>query len=119
MKVYFKGAQHEQNTKALLKSLNLSSLYEVRTLGAFCYLVGGVNPGLKVLNIISKEDYTFEITDFLSLIKTFSYNEQLICRFALQRVKNNLENITLDEIMQPLDKSNREMLIQAVRIQYE
>ncbi|HDR7766041.1 TPA: hypothetical protein QCY08_003030 [Bacillus paranthracis] len=80
------------------------------------------------LALLSSATYKEELLDCVDqgvkldkvkeVIKPYTNGEKSLIRFGLQCFNENMDNITLPEVLESLDEENREIVKQALRIRY-
>lgn len=114
--VYFKNELHEEETNLLLERMGKESLLQDVEYGSFAYIVGAIYKAKQVSKAIDEEG--IDLDKLYEIIGVFSSSEIVMVRFAVQCFNGSIDEITLGEVMRPLDDENTKVIKQAIDIRY-
>ncbi len=115
--IYFKDEVHEEQTALLLEKFKKESLLQDVEYGSFAYIVGATYKAKQVASAIDEEG-NIDLDELYEIIGVFSSSERGMIRFALQCFNNSMDEITLGEVMRPLDDKNTKVIKQVIDIRY-
>lgn len=118
MEFKFKSELHIKQTYDLLKKFGKEEITDDKAFGSFAYIVGATFIADSVANAINEEARTLNINEVQKILGVCSIDERKMLRFALQCFNSALDDITIGDVMLPLDKDNKEVILYAIKIRY-
>src|SRR5699024_1942962 len=115
MDIYFKSIDHKQDSQFLMQVLGLQTTDDNIEYGVCAYVIAGSGKTDKLAPSIDKKN--IEFSEIYEQMKVFSESEKNIIHFAEQCCNGN-NSVPLIDVMQPLDKQNRDMIKQTSDIRY-
>src|SRR5699024_11275866 len=113
--IYYNSIDNKQEFQYLMKLLLLQTIDDNIEYGVFAYVIADSGKTDKLAPFIEKNN--IEFLDIYEQMKVFSESEKNIIHFAEQCFNGN-NIVPLIDVMQPLDKQNRDMIKQTIDIRY-
>lgn len=114
--VFFKDETHKQETKSILDELGKLRLFDDIEYGTFAYVVGATGKFKQLKKVFDYDGIS--IGELYELMDVFSTSEKGMIRFAVQCFSNSMDDITIGEVMRPLDSENKKVIMQAIDMRY-